>query len=108
MAPNEINHYQQNNEQMNTLIVEIDSLRAENVSLRAEIVSLRAEIVSLRAENVSLRGQNQRQNNQNESEALKILYYLPDKETPYRSSFKGSTITLKQFKLLINLRGNFK
>jgi hypothetical protein len=101
MTPNEINHYQQNNEQMNTLIVEIDNLHAENVSLRAEIVSLRAE-------NVSLRGQNQRQNNQNESEALKILYYLPDKETPYLSSFKGSTITLKQFKLLINLRGNFK
>ncbi len=103
MTPNEIKHYQQNNEQ--------EKLIAEIVSLRAEIVSLRAENVSLRAENVSLRAENQRQSNQlyqNEPVCIKILFYLPDKETPYISSFNGSIMTLKQFKLIINLRGNFK
>ncbi len=91
MTPNEIKHYQQNNEQE---------------KLIAEIVSLRAEIVSLRAENVSLRAENQRQSNQlyqNEPVCIKILIYLPDKETPNISSFNGSIMTLKQFKLIINL-----
>ncbi len=67
--------------------------------------NLRTEMDYSRPRHENIRAHVQQQYNQldqKESVVRKIIFYLPDIETPYSSKFEGSIITLRQFKSLIN------